>query len=351
MIRNRVSPSLVRLALAATCGLAACSDSSTGPSTPPVTQSIVVDASQPTAYVALGDPATAVSVSDPTTSAAWDMSFFATTVGLNGGAAGPGEVTAYCICQNASATDAEIEAMTADNQAPAFDGVADSDVPGASSFSADALLPAISGWYVGSPGAGAAADPARAWIIRTGSSNVILAKFHVTGLSGATAADAGSVTFEYAIQPSPGAPFGPTQSATVDVHAGTVSFNLSSGAETTGQDWDLRFTDYDILVNGGVSGSGTVSAVVDNSTPYAQIDAAYAATAPPQAYRADAYSGVFAASPWYRYNITGTDNQIWPTFNVYLVRRGNEVFKVQLTSYYGTSGASRQITMKYARLR
>ncbi len=350
MHRNRSTPSVVRLVLAAAFGLAACSDSSTSPSTLPTAKSIVVDASQPTAYVALGDPATEVSVSDATTSTVWDMSFFATTVGLNGGAAGPGDVTAYCVCQNASATDGEVAGMTAENQAPAFDGVTESEVPADASFAADALLPAISGWYTGSPGV-AAANPGRAWIVRKGDTDVILAKFHVTNLSGATATDAGSVTFEYAVQPSAAAPFGPTQSATVDVHAGAVSYNLSSGAVTTGADWDLRFTGYDILVNGGVSGSGSVSAVVDNSTPYAQIDAAYASTAPPQAYRADAYSGVFAASPWYRYNITGTDNQIWPTFNVYLVKRGSEVFKVQLTSYYGTAGASRQITMKYARLR
>jgi hypothetical protein len=84
---------------------------------------------------------------------------------------------------------------------------------------------------------------------------------------------------------------------------------------------------------------------------FEQIDAAYAATAPPQAYRRDAFSGVFAQQPWYRYNITGTDNQIWPTFNVYLIKRGNEVYKVQLIGYYGPAGEPRILTMRYARLR
>jgi hypothetical protein len=54
--------------------------------------------------------------------------------------------------------------------------------------------------------------------------------------------------------------------------------------------------------------------------------------------------------PWYRYNITGTDNQIWPTYDVYLVRRGSDVYKVQLVGYYDAGGRSRQITVRYAPL-
>jgi len=49
-------------------------------------------------------------------------------------------------------------------------------------------------------------------------------------------------------------------------------------------------------------------------------------------------------------NITGTDNQIWPNFNVYLVRRGDAVFKLQVTSYYGATGTPRQITVRSVRL-
>ncbi len=100
-----------------------------------------------------------------------------------------------------------------------------------------------------------------------------------------------------------------------------------------------------------MSGTGGVSAVVDQSTPFAQITAAYASFAPAVAYRADSYGGVFASAPWYRYNITGTDNQIWPTFNVYLVRRGDAVYKVQITGYYNATGTPRQITIRSARLR
>jgi hypothetical protein len=84
--------------------------------------------------------------------------------------------------------------------------------------------------------------------------------------------------------------------------------------------------------------------------PFAQISSQYAAFAPAVAYRSDSYGGVFVSSPWYKYNITGTDNQIWPNFNVYLIRRGDDVFKVQITSYYNASGTSRQITLRSVQL-
>ena len=68
-----------------------------------------------------------------------------------------------------------------------------------------------------------------------------------------------------------------------------------------------------------------------------------------RAYATDRYAGVFATQPWYEYNILG-DHRISPNFNVYLVKRGSEVYKVQLISYYATDGTSRQITVRYARL-
>jgi hypothetical protein len=331
--------------------LAACEGGAVAPVVP-VTQSITVDASTAFAYLRLDDTAQVVPVSDPATSEAWDIGFFATTVTLNGGAAGPGGVTGYCVCNNAAATNEQIATLTPESELAAFEGVTAAAIPAASAFQADTLAPAISGWSTGTPGSGAVTPTAgRAWILREGTSTVILGKFQVTAISGNAAAGPTSVTFEYALQPAPGQPFGAVQSRTVTLTPGApVYFDLSSGAEGSPASWDLRFEGWTIRLNSGVSGSGTLRAVLDTSTPFASIDAGYAATAPAQAFRGDAYSGVFAGNPWYRYNITGTDNQIWPTYNVYLVRRGTAVFRVQLTGYYGPGGQSRQITVRYARL-
>lgn len=340
-------PPFVRTAvvLAAPILLAACSDATTEPPPPPETSEITVDAAAAPAYVRLGDPATSVSVSNPTTSTEWDLSFFGTAVTVNGGAAGPGGVTAYCLCDNANATVSELQAMTPANMLAEFDAVTAADIPAASSFTADALNPAVNGWVSGM-GAAAVAVPEKSWIIRRTTGGVILGKFRVTAVSGATATSAGSVTVEYSIQPSSGAAFGAVSTRTFDLGAGPVYLDLATGTVSSTGAWDLRLSGYEIRTNGGVSGTGGVSAVIDETMPFGQITSQYAAFAPAVAYRSDSYGGVFVSSPWYKYNITGTDNQIWPNFNVYLIRRGDDMFKVQVTSYYNLSGTSRQVTVR-----
>jgi hypothetical protein len=290
-----------------------------------------------------------VTVGAPTTSTEWDLSFFATSVSVNGGASGPGGASAFCLCANANATVADLQAMTPENQLAAFDAIDENDIPPSASFVADALNPAIAGWFSGT-GSAATAVATRTWIVRRSFPNVILGKFRVTAISGATATSAGIVTVEYAVQPSAGSAFGPVSTATLNLAGSPVFIDLSSGQVAETVRWDLRLSGFEIRTNGGVSGTGGVSALLDPATPFAQVTADYAATAPSVAYRSDAFAGVFVSSPWYRYNITGTDNQIWPDFNVYLVRRGDAVFKVQLTGYYGPTGTSRQISIRSARV-
>ena len=340
----------VPLFLALAAAVAACSDSTTEPPAPPVTSELTVDASATPAYVKLGDPSTVVSVANPSMSTEWDLAFFATGVTVNGGASGPGGVTAYCLCDNANATVAQLQAMTAANQLMAFEAVTSTDVPASTSFTADALNPAVSGWFT-TTGSSAAAVPAKSWIIRkTVNGSVILGKFRVTSITGATATSPGSVTVEYAIQASSGAAFGAVSTRTLDLSTGPIYLDLATGPVSATSAWDLKLSGYEIRLNGGVSGTGGVSAVIDESTPFSQITSQYAAFAPAAAYRSDSYGGVFVTSPWYRYNITGTDNQIWPNFNIYLIRKGETVYKVQITSYYGPTGTARQITLRSSRV-
>src|SRR5690606_9583745 len=115
----------------------------------PQIATLTVDASQGWAYVAFdGDTAEVVQVSDAAASTAWDMAFQATSVMLNGGAAGPAGVVGYCVCQNANATDAEVVAMTPESELADFEAVTASQIPtDASAWESDALAPAISGWY------------------------------------------------------------------------------------------------------------------------------------------------------------------------------------------------------------
>jgi hypothetical protein len=179
----------------------------------------------------------------------------------------------------------------------------------------------------------------------------VVGKFHVTQINGATATAPGTVTFEYVLQSSPGAAFGATQTATVTVGDTPVYFDFTTGAVSSASAWDIQFDGFTIRLNSGVSGSGTVRGLNTGASSFASIDAAFASSAPAVAFRSDAFGGVFAKKPWYRYNITGTDNQIWPTFNVYLISVGSSVYRIQLISYYDTAGTARQITLRYSRIR
>ncbi len=329
--------------------LVACDDGLLAPIAPGDVGTITVDASAGYAYVGLaGDVLVSSTVTDPRTSTSWDLGLFATTVTSNGGAAGPGGVEVACVCANQGAGDAAVMAMTPETELADFDAVTGASLTGLT-FSSDVLAPAIKGWST-STDAAATVTAGRSWIIREGTSSVVLAKFRVTALTGPSAESMGIISFEYAVQPSPGAAFGAVQSVQIAVGTAPVYFDLTTGAVTTSANWDIRFSGWTIALNGGVSGSGSVRAVLDTSTPFASIDATYAASAPAQAYSSDAFGGTFSANRWYRYNLTGTDNQIWPTFNVYVVRRGGVAYKVQLISYYGPTGTSRQITLRYQRL-
>jgi hypothetical protein len=326
----------------------ACNDDPAGPGAQeePV-DSLTVDASAAWALVRLGDTAVPVSAGNPATSSDWDIAFFATSVMLNGGEAGPAGVVGHCLCRNANATDAQIIAMSAAAERDQFLAAGAADVPAsAEAWQTDALDPAIDGWYNYDQSTHAvSAAPDRVWKVKT--AGPAYAKFHVTNIAAATASHAGRVTIEFAVQAGLGAPIGAAQTATVDVSGGgRVYFDFARASTSDASDWDIAFEGYTIRINGGVSGSGGAGAVLGDESFAAMTDAS---DAPATVYAGDAFGGIFDSHPWYRYNLQN-DHQIYPTFDVYLVRRGDDVYKVQLVSYYGPTGTTRQITFRYARI-
>jgi hypothetical protein len=302
-----------------------------------------VDASTGWAFASIADESL-VSVSDPAASTAWDVGFNATSVMLNGGAAGPAGVTGHCICQNAGASDAEIIAMTAEAELADFDAVGEADIPDdPKSFESEALQTAIDGWYSGT-GTGAVADTDRAWLLRL-QDGTSYAKLRVTSLTGPTDTHAGSVTIEYAVQPSAEAAFEATETLTLDASS-LVSLDLNTGSTTPAADeWDLSLEGFTLRLNSGVSGPGAAGAT-PSPEPFATVTTAAVDS---RAYQVDAFGGVFETHPWYKYNLTG-ENIIHPTFDVYLLKRGAEVYKVQLIDYYSAAGEPRNISFRYARL-
>jgi hypothetical protein len=340
------------LLFVAVTALAACSDSTdpAGVEEPQETfATMTVDASEDWSYVTFTESgAQPATVADRSTSTGWHIGFFATRVMLNGGAAGPGEVLGHCLCQNASATDDAVMAMTADDELAAFEGVTAAMIPtDDDAWQSDALAAVIDEWYsYDFQTHTVSAAPENVWKVRTAAGDAY-AKFHVTTIEDAGRASAGRVTFAYALQPSAGADFGAVQTVTVDLAQGPVHFDLDTGSEVGEEgDWDLHFSGYDIRVNGGVSGDGQAGA---SPAGAAFGDVADASDLPGFLYAGDAFGGVFDEHSWYRYNLQG-QHQIWPTYDVYLVKQGEAVFKVQLVNYYGETGDSRQITFRYAPL-
>jgi hypothetical protein len=322
--------------------LAACASDELEAPPQPTEGTLTVDASTAWAFASLADESV-VSVSDPVSSPDWDLGFNATRVMLNGGAAGPGAVLGYCVCQNAGTSDAEIVAMTAEAELADFDGVSQADIPAEASFEAEALQPAIDGWYSGT-GAAAVAETDAAWLLRLqdGSS---YAKMRVVSLSGPTATHSGSVTIEYAVQPTADASFGATQTAVLDA-ASLSSLDLNTGSTTPAEgEWDVSLEGFTLRLNSGVSGTGAAGAT-PSPEPFATV---VSAAVDSRAYQVDGFAGVFGSHPWYKYNLTG-ENIIHPTFDVYLVKRGADVYKVQLTDYYSTAGEPRNISFRYAKL-
>jgi len=326
-------------ALLAIFALAACGNDDITEPVIPVEGTLTVDGSAGWGYASLASEQP-VTVADPYSSTAWDIGFNATNVMLNGGAVGPGGVSAYCICQNDGATNEQILAMTPESEQADFDAVM--AVPAGAQFEDERLLPAITGWFTG---AGAAAQPAtdKVWLVRL-SEETSFAKVRVTGVSGATATGFGSVTLEYALQPSAAEAFGPTQTVTLGGAASSVDLNTGSTAPS-GNSWDLRLDGTVLRLNGGVSGTGKAAATAATA---AFADVATAAV-DARAYQSDLFGGVFRTHPWYKYNLTG-DNRITPTFQVYLLKRGDAVYKVQVLNYYGPAGELRRITFRYAQL-
>ena len=298
------------------------------------------------AYASLANGETVAPTPEPSASSAWDLAFFATTVTVNGGQAGPAGIAAHCICQNQGASNPDVLAMTSASELADFEAVGAADIPSASSaWSTDVLTPAIDGWVTGA-GAEASLVDGKFWKLRLDDGESF-SKLRIASIEDMTATHAGTATIEYAVQETETSAFGPLRTITIDLAAGPVSVDLNANAIVSAASWDVRVEGYTIRVNSGVSGAGQAGAASpEEGEDFATLGSAVIAE---QAYLADRYAGVFGEHPWYRYNLTGAHG-VHPTFDVYLVRRGSSVFKLQLLNYYGPAGQARHITFRYEQI-
>ena len=316
---------------------------------------IVVDASSPInfAYLSLADGGSLLSPADPSTSTEWHMALRRFTVRLNGGVAGPGSVSGFNTRNNADLTAEEITALTSADGEAAFAAVTDADIPAASSFTEDVLVPDEGGaWFRFDPQVGnLVANPGAAWKVRE-SSGRGYAIFRVVDLEMEGRRPLG-LTIEYR-RHAPGGSLGDAETAEISFVRGPVHLGLDGGdqlAEADNCEWDLSASpELAIDVNASCQ-AGTFP--MDATDDFTAIESA--GDAPEYAGFLSAIAGAFPVTTgdaggvfWYDIQ---ENSRMWPTYNVFLVAAGDEVYKVQIFDYYSATGQSGFPAVRFQRLR
>jgi hypothetical protein len=193
------------------------------------------------------------------------------------------------------------------------------------------------------------ANPGAAWKVRESDGGY--AVFRVAGLV-MSGSDPQSVLIEFRHQANTGAALGVLDSVTVDLTGGVGSVDFGAGAVVTPSacNWDLSVSpDFEIEFNAGCdagsfrlvsSESFTALTNAANAPEYGEFLAVISGAFP---------SAIGDATGIFWYNIAG-DNRLSPTFNVFLIRIGTAVYKLQVMSYYNTSGAPGFPTIRFVQL-
>ncbi len=338
--------------------LTGCESDTTGPDDPQLPSgTVTLDASSNAnfVYFDLASGQT-VQATNPSTSSAWDLAVRRYEVRLNGGISGPKGLTGFNLANNENATNEQILGFTAENQKAAFDAIGTSNIPPAASFVTERIEANPLAWLSFGP-QGPVANATVSWKLKR-SSNGGHAVFRViqstSGGSSQQNATLTSATVEWRTQ-APNGTLGAKQTAVLQVEAGSVALDFGTGATgaATGCGWDIRFdTESFAIVPNVACGAGTFP--VDGSQSFDGMTTA-ADAAEYGAFLAGR-SGVVPFSATladkkgpFLYNLTG-DNRLSPTFNVYLVKAGNDVYKIQLINYYSATGASGHVTLRYAQI-
>ena len=303
------------------------------------------------AYVSLTNGGIVVVPDDPANSEDWDLAFRRTGVRLNGGVAGPGNVAGHNLGHNSSVTAEQIVALTPADGEAAFAAVAAADIPAADSFAADGLAPEPGAtWFRFDPLSGTlAANPRNAWKVREGSGGFALFRVIELRMQGQRPL---GLAIEYRHQEA-GEALGPPSTIDVDFARGPgfVSFSEGALADSAGCGWDIApAPQLSIDVNADCD-AGTFP--LDPSQSFTEVTLAN--DAPAYGGFVAVMSGAFPssvddASGIFWYNIQ-RNSRMWPTYNVFLVRSGEEVYKVQIVSYYNANGESGHPTVRFQRLR
>ncbi len=335
----------------APAALIACEDEITNPEDQFIEGQIVLDASSPVAFThfTFADGGSIVPVTDPASSTDWDMAFRRFGVKLNGGVAGPGTVAGANLANNASATDAEVVLFTPSGAAAAFEAVTAADISGAT-FLEDGLVEDVTGpWFrFDFLSNNLVANPGAAWKVQEADGGFSVVRIAELVMAGQTPS---SITVEYRHQDAGGS-LGSAETVVVDLTRGPGFVDLSSGSVVapTACDWDLSLSPFFTIEFNDACSAGTFP--LDPTEDFNALT--NADDAPEYGAFLSAISGAFpgtieGAGGVFWYNIQG-NQRLWPTHNVFLVRVGSSVFKVQVVDYYSSTGDSGFPTLRFEQI-
>ena len=343
------------IAALAVVAFASCESEVTAPEEVFEEGEVAIDASSPVnfAYLSLADGGTLLSPTDPNTSTDWHMGFRRFLVRLNGGVAGPASVSAVNLGNNANASSDAIVALTPEDGVAAFQAVTEADIPDASALVEDGLAPDPgASWFRFDGRTGTlVANPGAAWKMREGSGRGH-AVFRVSALEMQGQQPIG-LTLEYRRQ-DPGGTLGAVETVDVSLARGPAFVDFQQGSpnhQPQGCAWDLAATpDLSIEIN-AACGAGTFP--MDPTEDFTVLQ--HANDAPEYGGFLSVISGAFPAtvsdaSGVFWYNIQ-ENSRMWPTYNVFLVRAEEEVYKVQIFDYYDAAGTSGHPSVRFQRLR
>lgn len=287
-------------------------------------------------------------------SADWDLAFRRYELRLNSPAIGGAtskNVLGYSVDNNKLATDAEVLAFSPTSTLSAFDALRDGAIPSDDKFQTDRLTENKQGYLnlSGIP----SANPAAYWKVRLAGGGY--ATLHATNIVFTPQFAVQSLTLESRVQT--GVVLGPPQSVLLTPNGQPVLINLSTNtvvASANGCNWDVRFDPSPSQLAITVNASCNAGSYPGPASP--TFASATSASDAPQygAFLATLVgpipNSVVDKSAPFRYNLTGMD-RLHPAFNVYFVKSGVKIFKLQVTDYYSNTGASGFPTIRYARIR
>ena len=302
------------------------------------------------------------------TSDVWHMGFKRTGIVLNGGASGSGSVTGAVADQQDDFYNADTTTPNESiflNATPAIqlaDITAVKEATGLT-FSSDENVNQIKSdggsdsWWLYDRVLHTISANVPAWNVIRSASGDSFAKFNVTNIVQVSK----DITLEFFIQSVSNVAFSSTPvtwTASIGAGGGIKCYDIDTTAEIdcteNASDWDVQIEvsadgrSWTMWTNGGVRGSARSGASFGTLTK-PQADQFVASTTPGLTFSADAPSGVFNDSTWYAYNLQG-GHKLWPNYRVYIVDTATNKYKLQITSYYGASGTSAMINLRYAKL-